>query len=216
MKKQDFKDKIVDYVKEKTHLNHLENFEYYTTANIAENLFISRTLASQHLNELSKGGVLIKVISRPVFYIDKEELEIKYNVKFKDFEFISCNELTGYIKSHGDIKKDFNKAIGCDGTLAHCISQIQSALVYPNGGIPILLTGSTSSERQYLAKLSLEFIKNNLDKSEGSKIILLDGEQWEYYDIKETLAKISYLCELNTDDSYVIIYINNISLYRLL
>ena len=45
-----------------------------STIEISERLNISRTLASQYLNELHKHEKIVKIISRPVLYLSVEKI----------------------------------------------------------------------------------------------------------------------------------------------
>ena len=69
------KEEIYTYVKEQTRKSELERLKLLTASEISRTLNISRNLASQYLNELVKSGELIKIASRPVYFLHKTTLE---------------------------------------------------------------------------------------------------------------------------------------------
>ena len=145
---------------------------------------MSRSLVSLYLNELVKEDTVIKISSRPVYYLNRAGLERKFHIQLAQNEYLGIQELSGEIKSNIPEEKDFERAIGHEGSLNYCISQIKSALVYP-GGLPILLKGEPGSGKTYLMRLIQEYCVNNrlLSDSRKSRRIKLnqisDGEQYE-------------------------------------
>lgn len=78
-----------------------------STGNIANTLNISRSLASQYLNELCKLGRCIKINSRPVYYFDKTQLEKKYNVTLTYNEYYNMPDLIEALKQKQKEPQDF-------------------------------------------------------------------------------------------------------------
>ena len=87
------KEEILIWLKNQTRIYGLTQLEQRTTKQIAEQLNLSRTLTSQYLNELCKEHVCIKISSRPVYYLAREELETKYQVTFMDEEYFNLDDL---------------------------------------------------------------------------------------------------------------------------
>ncbi|WP_207650907.1 PRD domain-containing protein [Lactonifactor longoviformis] len=87
-------------------------------------------------------------------------MERKFHTQLLQKEYFSIQELHNELKKNVPEEKDFGKAIGYEGSLNYCISQIKSALVYP-GGLPILLKGEAGSGKTYLMKLIHEYCINN-------------------------------------------------------
>ena len=130
-----------------------------STGNIANTLNISRSLASQYLNELCKLGRCIKINSRPVYYFDKTQLEKKYNVTLTYNEYYNMPDLIEALKQKQKEPQDFFNAVGEDGSLGYCISQLKAAMLYPHG-LPVILQGERGSGKTFLARLAFEFLKN--------------------------------------------------------
>ena len=62
------------------------NLHACTTAEIGSQLHLSRNLVSQYLNELVKEKILIKISSRPVYFLHKESICRKLNLKISELE----------------------------------------------------------------------------------------------------------------------------------
>ena len=130
-----------------------------STGNIAKTLNISRSLASQYLNELCKQGQCIKINSRPVYYFDRTQLEKKYNVTLTYNEYYNMPDLIEALKQKQKEPQDFFNAVGGEGSLSYCISQLKAAMLYPHG-LPVILQGEKGSGKTFLARLAFEFLKN--------------------------------------------------------
>ena len=178
------KEQVYEYLEQITKEFDFEHLTRYTTLDICNKLNMSRSLVSLYLNELVKEDTVIKISSRPVYYLNRAGLERKFHIQLAQNEYLGIQELSGEIKSNIPEEKDFERAIGHEGSLNYCISQIKSALVYP-GGLPILLKGEPGSGKTYLMRLIQEYCVNNrlLSDSRKSRRIKLnqisDGEQYE-------------------------------------
>ena len=145
------KEQVYEYLEQITKEFDFEHLTRYTTLDICNKLNMSRSLVSLYLNELVKEDTVIKISSRPVYYLNRAGLERKFHMQLAQNEYLGIQELSGEIKSNIPEEKDFERAIGHEGSLNYCISQIKSALVYP-GGLPILLKGEPGSGKTYLVK----------------------------------------------------------------
>lgn len=54
---------------------------------LSKRLNISRSLASQYLNEFYRDGIFLKVQTRPVYFLDRHTLESVYQIKLENNEF---------------------------------------------------------------------------------------------------------------------------------
>lgn len=153
------KEEILSWLSQQTRIHGLKPRAQFTTHGLAEKLSISRSLASQYLNELCKEKACIKVSSRPVYYFARKELEKRYQTALRDDEYFSIADLTQALTGTGE-PEDFMKAVGADGSLAGCIAQIKSAMQYPEG-LAVILEGEKGSGRRYLAQLAFEFLQNH-------------------------------------------------------
>lgn len=67
------KKQIEEYLKTETKNISNQDFSSLTTSAICDALSISRSVTSQYLNEIFKKKQLIKINSRPVYFLDKKE-----------------------------------------------------------------------------------------------------------------------------------------------
>ncbi len=162
------KEKLYHYVKERTKEYKIideEDFANLTTEKICLNLGLNRSLASNLLNVLYKENKIIKINTRPVYFLDKGIIENRAGVQFFDnMSFESFKELNSYINGgnkKGSEANTFCKLVGYDGSLKNQIEQCKAAVRYPPNGIPMLITGPTGTGKSYLAQLIYEFAKEN-------------------------------------------------------
>ena len=143
----DTKDLVLKYLDEKGIIDPFSsNIGENTTSYISKELHISRTLTSQYLNELYKEKKLIKIISRPVLYVSAKSISSKFNIKINEFTF---EDIDMYKKWYKSIKSEID-IIGFNGSLLYAVKQIESGLLYPNEGLPILLCGQEGSGKNTL------------------------------------------------------------------
>lgn len=147
------KEQITEYLKEKTGQMDLSNIDEFTTNEIAERLHISRSVASQYLNELVESGEIFKVKSRPVYFFEKATLESKYAVSVKGCDFLDVTDMLEYITANGQISNVFESLIGHDGSLKRIIRQSTEIFDYPPNGLPLLIYGNEGTGRKLLADL---------------------------------------------------------------
>lgn len=151
------KEEILIWLKNQTRIYGLTQLEQRTTKQIAEQLNLSRTLTSQYLNELCKEHVCIKISSRPVYYLAREELETKYQVTFMDEEYFNLDDLMQVLNQKTPQRRNFEKVVGAEGSLAGCIAQLKSAMQYPSG-LTVILEGERGSENVFLPSRHLNFL----------------------------------------------------------
>ena len=61
----DMRDRILEHLEALTSAVSLDDLARLSTSDIAETLIISRSLASQYLNDLVRAGLVVKVAGRP-------------------------------------------------------------------------------------------------------------------------------------------------------
>lgn len=192
MRENNTRDMVYRYLKDITKQMDFDGLSLFTTMSIADNLNMSRTLVSQTLNELNGERLLVKIKSRPVYFFAREALEKRYGLRLTELEYLSVHEFVAYISSHRDGLRDFQKLIGCEGSLNDVVSRIQSALLYPDS-LPVLLYGGRGSGKNYLVRLMYEFCVNRklLKKNTGitiykvpryGKSLQHERELFGYYD----------------------------------
>ena len=132
------------------------NLHACTTAEIGSQLHLSRNLVSQYLNELVKEKVLIKISSRPVYFLHKESVGRKLNLNISELESLNGAEFLELLKKEGK-SSVFGQMVGYNTSLAYCIEQCEAAIKYPRAGLPILLVGESGTGRNFLAKLLYQY-----------------------------------------------------------
>ncbi len=130
----------------------------FTTGELSRALSISRNLASHYLNELVRGGLVVKAGSRPVYYFSKRDLERVLQRRLDRASYESPEEL---LASSTDVhRRDFERAVGHDLSLASAIETLQAAVRYPPCGLPVLICGERGTGKTLLATLMCEWGRN--------------------------------------------------------
>lgn len=165
------KNLILEYIKCRTDDN---DYKDITTTFIADKFDLSRNTVSQYLNEFSKKNILIKINTRPVRFLHKKIFEEKYNIEIKKNILDSLEELEKLVVNEKKEKDIFSNVIGCNESLRGAIDQIKMAANYPNGGLPVLLTGPTGSGKSFLAELMYKYCKDVGILKENAPFIVLN------------------------------------------
>lgn len=126
-----------------------------TTLELVDNLNMDRSLVSRYLNLLVNDGTLKKSTTRPVRYMKNETIENTYDDLIKE-------------------STTFDKFIGIDGSLNKAIRQCIASVFYPDGGLPILLTGSSGVGKSCLASLIYQYAVEQKIISSKSKFIVFN------------------------------------------
>lgn len=134
---------------------------HQNTLTISKALNISRTLASQYLNKMVKAGDLVKIISRPVYYLDKKIIENHFHITLRAQTYEGIEELTRLFDKRLVSNKSFMAAVGYDTTLHYIITQCKAAVRYPPNGVPLLLCGEHGVGKTFFAKLIYEYAKED-------------------------------------------------------
>ncbi len=171
------KEEIFAYVQNKTRSYTQATLGELTANEISKRLNVSRALASQYLNELVKDGTVIKISSRPVYFLNRKVLEDRNGIKLGSDPYLSVGELERDLSRGQRGRKDFDKLIGGHGGLSYEVEQCKAAIKYPPNGLPILITGQVGTGRGYLASLVFEYAVNSgLLPSERSLQVFCCGE----------------------------------------
>lgn len=164
-------------------LNHLselsENFDFtqvnhFTASSISDELHISRSLASQYLNELVKEDVVIKVNSRPVYFFHRKMMEEIYQTKFQRDDFYDLEEVKEYIGNHSKGEGDYSKVIGSDKSLAGVIKQLREGFEYPPSGLPLVVYGENGTGKRKLCTTVFENAARKGLVDEDTKIFKIE------------------------------------------
>lgn len=85
----DMRDRILEHLEALTSAVSLDDLARLSTSDIAETLIISRSLASQYLNDLVRAGLVVKVAGRPVRYFHRRAFQKRFQVKLSASEYAS-------------------------------------------------------------------------------------------------------------------------------
>ena len=89
----DMRDRILEHLEALTSAVSLDDLARLSTSDIAETLIISRSLASQYLNDLVRAGLVVKVAGRPVRYFHRRAFQKRFQVKLSASEYASLADL---------------------------------------------------------------------------------------------------------------------------
>ena len=155
------KDEVLEYVAQATQRLDGKDMARYTAQDIGYQLSISRNLASQYLNELAAQGLVVKVVTRPVYFIHRRTAERKYGCKLPQESFKSVEELMDTLEGRAEEKPDFGKAVGSEASLNYCIEQCKAAMQYPPNGLPLLISGAAGTGKSFFAQLTYEYARRS-------------------------------------------------------
>ena len=76
------KDLILSYLSDLSENFDFTQVNHFTASSISDEMHISRSLASQYLNELVKEKSVMKINSRPVYFFHRKKMEELYQTTF--------------------------------------------------------------------------------------------------------------------------------------
>lgn len=132
--------------------------ERFTTQDIASAVSVSRNLASQYLNDLVREGLVVKVGTRPLYYLHRHNIERYLQTRIEKSSYQGIDELLALRGSRE--ARNFERAVGHDLSLTSSIERMRVAMGYPPCGLPVLIMGASGTGKTYLAKLMLEYGKD--------------------------------------------------------
>ena len=118
----------------------------YTTEEIANAVGASRANVSSDLNRLFEGGQVDKLPGWPVHYRASAAAFTPMPEKNTTFDIDAANEV-------------FEGFIGYNGSMGMEIEKAKAAVLYPLGGLPLLIEGKTGVGKTTFARLLYEFAK---------------------------------------------------------
>lgn len=140
-------------------LTQQESFLQINAQELGRQLGLSRNWISQYLNELYNDGVVLKINTRPVLFLDRETMERQAGCTIQKQLYSSLEELREEV--NGKEKKDFQKLIGERESLKDLVDKCKASLSYPPNGLPVLLCGPTGSGKSYIVRLLYEYGVNH-------------------------------------------------------
>ena len=170
---QSNKEAILEQLAVATARYDLRQIQHFQTSVVAESLRISRSLASQYMNELHVEGLLIKVSSRPALFYDRATIERGVGSRMMQQSFLSLEELLAYIERLRAHKYNFEDIVGANGSCKQAIEKIKAAACYPPKGLPLLLVGAHGSGRVALRRGAMLWcISERIIDSESDAVVL--------------------------------------------
>ncbi|WP_133497581.1 sigma-54-dependent transcriptional regulator, partial [Klebsiella oxytoca] len=130
--------------------------EVFTAGYLARRFAMQRNTASHYLNQLVAQDVLVKINTRPVYFLHKAAFCQQF-FPLSRSEYASMAELLAESDRQPEQADHFSLLIGHDGSLRKPIEQMKTALFYPNGGLPLLIVGDSGTGKSYMAELMHEF-----------------------------------------------------------
>lgn len=128
-----------------------EDIKQFSTSKLAARLGVKRNTVSHYLNQLVSENKIIKIKTRPVIFLDRENLTKTTN-KVLNQEYDSIEDLTKSLR-----KTDaFSGVIGHDQSLYGQIRKLKAAASYP-GKLPVLINGQTGTGKTYIARKFFDY-----------------------------------------------------------
>lgn len=151
------KNDVLAYLKKQTKtldLDHLD--KRFTAGGIAQALNAKRNTVSLYLNQLTNEHKLVKVQTRPVRFIHRSQFE-KSNYALKKDTYTTVAQLEQE-NNNQDILKSFAQI---NPSLKESVERVRAAVLYPNNGLPLLITGESGTGKSYLVGLINRFCRTN-------------------------------------------------------
>lgn len=166
------KDKIVDYLKVQTAFFDFDSLNNtFTAEKIAEHFEIKRNTVSHHLMSAFQEDKIIKLNTRPVYFLHKEAFESQFYSVDKTI-FSSISDLKSEKPKFNRKENLFSLIIGHDNSLSRSIEQLKTAAFYPKGELPFIITGESGTGKSYMVKIYHQFcIEEGLIPDEAPFVI---------------------------------------------
>lgn len=151
------KNDVLAYLKKQTKtldLDHLD--KRFTAGGIAQALNAKRNTVSLYLNQLTNEHKLVKVQTRPVRFIHRAQFE-KSNYALKKDTYATVAQLEQE-NNNQDILKSFAQI---NPSLKESVERVRAAVLYPNNGLPLLITGESGTGKSYLVGLINRFCRTD-------------------------------------------------------
>lgn len=168
------KDAILNYLIKLSDNFDFQQISYFSANSIAQDMHVSRSLASQYLNELVKEGHIFKISTRPVYFLHKKSIEMIFRTELNDIEFYNLDDFRSFIERNGKVESEFSKMVGYDKSLEPVMKQFKEVFEYPPYGLPLILHGEIGTGKRTMCDL---IFKNSLAQgriSEKSRLIRIE------------------------------------------
>ena len=165
----------------------------YTADDISAQTGYMRTAVSSDLNQLVKEKRVIKIKSRPTYYISKNIFADLLDINCLSEVYKSFDDLSQAISDCLEKKEKYEQAltlnpfmkmIGYNGSLKKLISKLTAAVLYPPNGLNIFLSGESGVGKTFLA----ETLHKYYETKSQSKVPFIYFNCAEYYNNPELLT----------------------------
>lgn len=168
------KDEILHYLDKETKTVNLEELDdKFTAGGIAKALNAKRNTVSLYLNQLTNEEKLVKIETRPVHFLRRSSFE-KENYKLKKSVYQSVTKLEQE-NSNQDLLKRF---VQINPSLKESIERVRAAVLYPNGGLPLLINGESGTGKSYLVSLINRFCRTHKLIKKSAPFITINCAQY--------------------------------------
>lgn len=172
------KKKIVSYLENQTAFFDADNVsDVFTSGRIAEEFGIKRNTVSHYLSQLNEQKLIIKINTRPVYFLHKVAFENQFYSLTKSI-YNSLEELKNEKPLFYKKKDFFSSLIGNSASLLRSIEQLKTAIYYPDNGLPVLLTGESGTGKSYIVKIIFQFCLANDLIAEDAPLVTLNCAQY--------------------------------------
>ena len=135
----------------------LQNDVAFTAESIGFNLGLARNSVSKDLNQLWSEQRVIKVKTRPVYFLHREVVETLIGHVLPD-HLTEVRFVSELLPSEDPLiaRDPFTALIGYDRSLKLAVEKGKAAVLYPSG-LHVLLTGPSGVGKTYFAELMHQF-----------------------------------------------------------
>lgn len=168
------KDLILNYLSDLSENFDFTQVQHFTASSISDEMHISRSLASQYLNELVKEKSVMKINSRPVYFLHRQKMEELYQTTFQDDDFYDLEEVKQYVMNHSQGVGDYSHIIGSDKSLTGVIKQLRESIEYPPAGLPVVVYGEKGAGKRTLCTTVYENAARKGIIGENTKLVKLE------------------------------------------
>lgn len=145
---------------------------------------INRSNVSRELNELVREGRVIKIVGRPVKFLDKTRIEEIFQIDYDgDGVFESLDDFFKVFSSENseiNTKESdpFDRMIGATGSLELAIKQAKAAILYPPNGLHTLITGPTGVGKTTFAEIMYQYAIYTGSIPEDAELIIFNCSEY--------------------------------------
>ena len=158
------KTELLHYLEDKTKLmDNTAVYEFLTADAMSVHFGVKRNTISSYLNQMLRKGKIVKINTRPVYFLHREAFEARHGLLksqvYESFEKLNGEkpqnqEINPLSRLSGNRKTDvFDELIGVNGSLQRIVKQIKMAALYPGNGLPVFINGPTGVGKSFIAKL---------------------------------------------------------------